>query len=83
MKKREEKVKGYVKGVNEKWMKKKEREIYGDEEKEGNLNIEIRYRYNKDVKRIVEMVNEVIKIILMMIKEMMEVMRVVREKEIG
>jgi len=50
---------------------------------QGLVNIELRFRYNPDVKSLVAMVPAVIPLLLMMIPAMLTALSVVREKELG
>src|SRR5690606_8554267 len=49
----------------------------------GPATVELRYRYNPDVKSLVAMVPAVIPLLLLMIPAMLAALAVVREKELG
>jgi ribosome-dependent ATPase len=76
-------VSGYVQGMHANWLTQKARELYGDAATLGNFQLEIRYRYNPDIKSLVAMAPAVIPLLLMMIPAMLAVLSVVREKELG
>ena len=76
-------VSGYVQAMHAGWLTQKAREIYGAAATVGNFQIEIRYRYNPDIKSLVAMAPAVIPLLLMMIPAMLAVLSVVREKELG
>ncbi|PSJ60254.1 ribosome-associated ATPase/putative transporter RbbA [Pseudaminobacter soli (ex Li et al. 2025)] len=80
---RAETVRGYVQGMHSKWLTEQARKLYGSAATVGNFQLEIRYRYNPDVKSLVAMVPAVIPILLLMIPAMLSVLSVVREKELG
>lgn len=79
---RAETVRGYVQGIHSQWLQEQARERQGQEVK-GNAGIEIRYRYNPDVKSLPAMVPAVIPILLLMLPAMVAALSVVREKELG
>lgn len=80
---RAETVRGYVQGMHAKWLTEQARKLYGAAATVGNFQLEIRYRYNPDIKSLVAMVPAVIPILLLMIPAMLTVLSVVREKELG
>lgn len=80
---RAETVAGYVQGMHETWLFRKLRETRGDAAIAGRFGMELRYRYNPDIKSLVAMVPAVIPLLLMLIPAMLSVLSVVREKELG
>ena len=80
---RAETVRGYVQGMHANWLMQKARQLYGDAATVGDFQLEIRYRYNPDVRSLVAMVPAVIPLLLLMIPAMLAVLSVVREKELG
>ncbi len=80
---RAETVRGYVQGMHATWLAQKAHELYGPAAATGAFRLEIRYRYNPDVRSAVAMVPGVIPLLLMMIPAMLAVLSVVREKELG
>ncbi|PDQ23116.1 multidrug ABC transporter ATP-binding protein [Mesorhizobium sanjuanii] len=80
---RAETVRGYVEGMHVRWLTQKAREIRGDSAVVGDFQLEIRYRYNPDVRSLDAIVPAVIPLLLLMIPAMLAVLSVVREKELG
>jgi len=80
---RAETIQGYVLGMHTNWLTQKARELYGDAATAGKFQIQLRYRYNPDIKSLVAMAPAVIPILLLMIPSMLAVLSVVREKELG
>lgn len=80
---RAETVAGYVQGMHATWLSRKLRETRGDAAIAGRFGMELRYRYNPDIKSLVAMVPAVIPLLLMLIPAMLSVLSVVREKELG
>ena len=80
---RAETVRGYVQAMHAHWLTERTRQAYGNAATTGDFQIEIRYRYNPDVRSIVAMAPGVIPILLMMIPAMLATLSVVREKELG
>jgi ribosome-dependent ATPase len=78
---RAETVRGYVQGVHAAWLEEKARQA--GQNASGGFNMEIRYRYNPDVKSLVAMVPAVIPLLLILIPAMLATLSVVREKEVG
>jgi len=83
MPERAETVSGYVQGMHQTWLTQKARELYGAAATSGNFNLDIRYRYNPNVRSLVAIVPAVIPLLLLMIPAMLAVLSVVREKELG
>ena len=80
---RAETVRGYVEGMHANWLAQKSREIYGPAATQGDFQLEVRYRYNPDVRSLDAIVPAVIPMLLLMIPSMLAVLSVVREKELG
>lgn len=80
---RAETVQGYVEGMHMTWLAQKAREIYGEAAAQGDFQLEIRYRYNPDVRSLDAIAPAVIPMLLLMIPSMLTVLSVVREKELG
>ncbi|AHB48068.1 multidrug ABC transporter ATP-binding protein [Hyphomicrobium nitrativorans NL23] len=80
---RAETVSGYVQGMHAAWVSARAREALGRGATLGDFGLEIRYRYNPDVKSLVAMVPAVIPLLLMLIPAMLAALCVVREKELG
>ena len=80
---RAETVRGYVQGMHADWLAQKARELYGDAATQGDFRLEVRYRYNPDVRSLDAMAPAVIPMLLLMIPSMLAVLSVVREKELG
>ncbi|MCQ0989332.1 ribosome-associated ATPase/putative transporter RbbA [Jiella marina] len=80
---RAETISGYVQGMHLNWLARKARESGQPDALAGPAEIEIRYRYNPDVKSLVAMVPAIIPMLLMMIPSMLAALSVVREKELG
>jgi ribosome-dependent ATPase len=80
---RAETVRGYVEGMHANWLMQKARELYGDAAAQGDFQLEVRYRYNPDVRSLDAMAPAVIPMLLLMIPSMLAVLSVVREKELG
>ncbi|MGE5638458.1 MAG: ribosome-associated ATPase/putative transporter RbbA, partial [Clostridia bacterium] len=80
---RGETVRGYVEGMHRHWLEEKAREARGAAATAGPFGIEIRFRYNPDVKSLPAMVPAVIPMLLMMIPAILAALSVVREKELG
>ena len=80
---RAETVKGYVQAMHAKWLTQLARQHYGDAATKGDFQIEVRYRYNPDLKSIVAMAPAVIPVLLLIIPAILATLSVVREKELG
>ncbi|GHG86293.1 ribosome-associated ATPase/putative transporter RbbA [Pseudodonghicola xiamenensis] len=80
---RAETVQGYVQGMHAYWLTERAREEYGDAAVAGDFSLQLRYRYNPDIKSLVAMVPAVIPLLLMLIPAMLSTLSVVREKELG
>lgn len=82
MPQRGETIRGYVQGLHQDWLQKQLKYSYGIEAPE-TFKVEVRYRYNPDIKSLVSMVPAVIPIMLLLIPAMLATLSVVREKEMG
>ncbi|RUU71010.1 ABC transporter permease, partial [Mesorhizobium sp. M2C.T.Ca.TU.009.01.2.1] len=80
---RAETVQGYVSGMHADWLTRKARELYGDAATASAFQLDIRYRYNPDVRSLDAIVPAVIPMLLLLIPAMLAVLSVVREKELG
>lgn len=80
---RAETARGYVQGMHAQWLNTKAREAGLDGALVQPASLEVRYRYNPDVKSLVAMVPAVIPLLLMLIPAMLATLSVVREKEMG
>ncbi|HEY0124289.1 MAG TPA: ribosome-associated ATPase/putative transporter RbbA [Rhizobium sp.] len=80
---RAETVSGYVQGVHASWLSAVSRQALGRVATQPEFNLEIRYRYNPDIKSLVAMVPGVIPLLLLLIPSMLAALSVVREKELG
>ena len=74
---RAETMGGYVRGMYEKWLS--ERQPAGEK----MFDVEIRYRYNPDVRSLAAIVPGIIPVLLMMLPATLTALAVVREKESG
>ena len=80
---RAENARGYVQGMHQRWLASKLREAQGAAAVAGDFQLELRYRYNPDVKSVVAMVPAVIPLLLLLIPAMLSALSVVRERELG
>jgi ribosome-dependent ATPase len=91
MPQRGETIRGYVQGIHQQWLEEVSRRELGQRQQLGighrqpvmSASVELRYRYNPDVKSIVAMVPAVIPILLLLIPAMLATLSVVREKDLG
>ncbi|NHL00275.1 ribosome-associated ATPase/putative transporter RbbA [Rubrivivax benzoatilyticus] len=79
---RAETVRGYVQAMHRQWLATQARERLGAT-LAAPSSIELRYRYNPDVRSLPAMVPAVIPLLLLMIPAMLAALSVVREKELG
>ncbi len=79
---RAETVTGYVQAMHQMWLADMAMHRLGQSVTAAS-SLEIRYRYNPDVKSLPAMVPAVIPMLLMMIPAMLTALSVVREKELG
>lgn len=82
MPQRAETIRGYVRGMHHLWLAQEARERFGTPS-DPLAGVEIRYRYNPDVKSLSSMVPAVIPLLLLMLPSMLAALAVVREKELG
>jgi ribosome-dependent ATPase len=82
MPQRAETIRGYVQGVHLQWLQDVARHRIGGRPA-GPAKVELRYRYNPDVKSLVAMVPAVIPLLLLLIPAMLATLSVVREKDLG
>ncbi|NLS18696.1 ribosome-associated ATPase/putative transporter RbbA [Rhizobium sp. P40RR-XXII] len=81
---RAETILGYVQGVHAQWLAQRVQDAsLSATSSTGAFQLEVRYRYNPDVKSLVAMVPGVIPLLLLMIPAMLAALSVVREKELG
>ncbi|MFI5412018.1 ribosome-associated ATPase/putative transporter RbbA [Kaistia sp. UC242_56] len=80
---RAETIRGYVEGMHSTWLAQKAREAYGKAADQRDFQLEVRYRYNPDVRSLDAMAPAIIPMLLLMIPAMLAVLSVVREKELG
>ena len=75
---RAETINGYVKAMHRQWAASRPETVTAEP-----LNVEIRYRYNPDVRSLPSMVPGVIPVLLIMLPATLAALSVVREKENG
>jgi ribosome-dependent ATPase len=80
---RAETVRSYVQAMHATWLAQRALLLYGNAATTGNFRIEVRFRYNPDIKSIVAMAPAVIPILLLIIPAILATLSVVREKELG
>jgi ribosome-dependent ATPase len=91
MPQRAETIRGYVQGMHLLWLSAAARHRLGVRQQLGvgqrqlvsPATVELRYRYNPDVKSLVAMVPAVIPLLLLLIPAMLATLSVVREKDMG
>ncbi len=91
MPQRAETIRGYVNGMHIQWLQDVSRRQLGVRQQLGlgqrllvmPASVELRYRYNPDVKSLVAMVPAVIPLLLLLIPAMLATLSVVREKDLG
>ncbi len=79
---RAETIRGYVQGIHAQWLTTRMAHSPTGVAAEP-MRIEVRFRYNPDVKSLVAMVPAMIPLLLMLIPAMLAALAVVREKELG
>ncbi|WP_028007689.1 ribosome-associated ATPase/putative transporter RbbA [Solimonas flava] len=82
MPQRAETVQGYVQGLHQQWLAEQARDRLGTST-DSPFGVEVRFRYNPDVKSLPAMVPAVIPMLLLMLPAMLTALAVVREKELG
>jgi ribosome-dependent ATPase len=80
---RAETIRSYVQAMHAQWLAEKADASADRRALGGLVTIEMRFRYNPDVKSLVAMVPAMIPLLLMMIPAMLAALSVVREKELG
>jgi ribosome-dependent ATPase len=80
---RAETLRGYVQAIHANWLTQKARELYGEAAIAGSYQLQLRYRYNPDVRSVVAMAPGIIPLLLIMIPAVLAALAVVREKELG
>lgn len=83
MPQRAETVQGYVQGMHRNWLINYAQKKNGYVQDHEPASIEIRFRYNPEVRSLPAMVPAVIPMLLLMIPAMLTALSVVREKELG
>jgi ribosome-dependent ATPase len=91
MPQRAETIRGYAQGMHLLWLQDVSRRQLGQRQQLGvgqrqlvsPATVELRYRYNPDVKSLVAMVPAVIPLLLLLIPAMLATLSVVREKDLG
>jgi ribosome-dependent ATPase len=83
MPQRAETIKSYVKSNHLRWLQETGFKQFGARPPPGVVDVEVRFRYNPDIKSIVAMVPAVIPILLLLFPAMLTALGVVREKELG
>ena len=79
---RAETIRGYVQGIHAQWLAQRAaRSSRGPPRTP--VNIEVRFRYNPDLKSLVAMVPAMLPLLLLLIPAMLAALAVVREKELG
>ncbi|TAL01748.1 MAG: ABC transporter permease, partial [Porticoccaceae bacterium] len=79
---RAETIQGYVQGIHAQWLATRMAHSPTGAAAEP-MRIEVRFRYNPDVKSLVAMVPAMLPLLLMLIPAMLAALAVVREKELG
>lgn len=80
---RSETINGYAIGMHQTWLQSMAKKTPSNSQNQSPAHLEIRYRYNPDVKSLVAIVPSVIPILLMFIPAILTALSVVREKEMG
>lgn len=80
---RAETLRSYAQAIHATWLAQKSRELYGDAAVAGSYQLQLRYRYNPDVRSVVAMAPGIIPLLLVMIPAVLAALAVVREKELG
>lgn len=83
MPQRAETVLGYLQGMHAHWLAAAARERLGQGAMGASAEVELRYRYNPDVRSLDAMAPAVIPLLLMLFPAMLSALSVVREKEMG
>ncbi|MEW5422755.1 ribosome-associated ATPase/putative transporter RbbA [Amorphus sp. 3PC139-8] len=80
---RAETIRGYVQGMHAHWLSEQATLAGRADLVAAPATIEIRYRYNPNIKSLIAMVPAVIPVLLMLIPAMLTALSIVREKELG
>ncbi|MHA3790649.1 ribosome-associated ATPase/putative transporter RbbA [Sphingomonas sp. YL-JM2C] len=83
MPQRAETAQGYIKAMHAQWLTETAQQELGIRPAAGLVNVELRYRYNPDVKSLVAISPGVIPILLLLFPAILTALSVVREKELG
>ena len=83
MPQRAETVQGYLQALHVQWLSEMAYQAYGTRPAMGLVNIELRYRYNPNVKSLIAIAPAVIPLLLMLFPAILTALSVVREKELG
>ncbi len=80
---RAETAQGYVQALHGQWLSDMSMQELGVRPASGLVNIELRYRYNPDVRSLVAIVPAMIPVLLLLLPSILTALSVVREKELG
>jgi ribosome-dependent ATPase len=80
---RAETLRSYAQAIHATWLAQKGRELYGEAAIAGSYQLQMRYRYNPDIRSVVAMAPGIIPLLLIMIPAVLAALAVVREKELG
>tara|TARA_R110000868_G_scaffold154994_7_gene381350 strand:+ start:5323 stop:8133 length:2811 start_codon:yes stop_codon:yes gene_type:complete len=83
MPQRAETVQGYIQAMHSQWLGEMAVQELGARPSSGLIDVEMRYRYNPDVKSLVAIAPAVIPVLLLLFPAMLTALSVVREKELG
>lgn len=83
MPQRGETAQGYIQALHAQWLAETALRKLGARPAAGLINIELRYRYNPDVRSLVAIAPAVIPVLLLLFPAMLTALSVVREKELG
>ncbi|OAN58786.1 multidrug ABC transporter ATP-binding protein [Sphingobium sp. TCM1] len=83
MPQRAETVQGYIQAMHAQWLSEMAVQELGARPSSGLIDVEMRYRYNPDVKSLVAIAPAVIPVLLLLFPAMLTALSVVREKELG
>ncbi|EGD59860.1 ABC transporter-like protein [Novosphingobium nitrogenifigens DSM 19370] len=80
---RAETIEGYLVAMHAQWLSDMAAQNFGYRPAAGLVNIDLRYRYNPDVKSLVAIAPAVVPILLLLFPAILTALSVVREKELG
>ena len=83
MPQRAETVQGYIQAMHGQWLSEMAVQELGARPSSGLIDVEMRYRYNPDVRSLVAIAPAVIPVLLLLFPAMLTALSVVREKELG